>query len=284
MAQSVNTPHAPLREAKAEARSQGGDFARTPQFEWLARAGLVARGVIYAIIGILSIKLAFGTGGKTTDQQGALAEIAKQPFGKVLLVLMIVGLAGYATWRLVRAAIGHGPEATDDTKERISGLASGIAYGILCITAVTILIGSGGGGGNNPDKTTGGVLGWPGGQFIVGIAGLILIGVGLEQGYKGIKKKFLENSKTEQMSEKVERGFTALGVFGHLARMVVFVLIGYFLLRAAIDFDPDKAIALDGALSKLANVSYGPVLLGIVAAGLIGFAAYSVADARYRRV
>ena len=283
MAQSVNTPHAPLREAKAEARSQGGDFARTPQFEWLARAGLVARGVIYAIIGILSIKLAFGTGGKTTDQQGALAEIAKQPFGKVLLVLMIVGLAGYATWRLVRAAIGHGPEATDDTKERISGLASGIAYGILCITAVSILIGSGG-GGNNPDKTTGGVLGWPGGQYIVGIAGLILIGVGLEQGYKGVKKKFLEQSKTEQMSEKVERGFTALGVFGHLARMVVFVLIGYFLLRAAIDFDPDKAIALDGALSKLAHVSYGPLLLGIVAAGLIGFAAYSVADARYRRV
>ena len=283
MAQSVDTPHPPLREAKAEAKSQGGDFARTPQFEWLARAGLVARGVIYAIIGILSIKLAFGTGGKTTDQQGALAEIAKQPFGKVLLVLMIVGLAGYATWRLVRAAIGHGPEATDDTKERISGLASGIAYGILCITAVTILIGSGG-GGNNPDKTTGGVLGWPGGQFIVGIAGLILIGVGLEQGYKGVKKKFLEQSKTEQMSEKVERAFTALGIFGHLARMVVFALIGYFLLRAAIDFDPDKAIALDGALSKLAHVSYGPLVLGIVAAGLIGFAAYSVADARYRRV
>jgi hypothetical protein len=284
MAPSIDAPRAPLREAKTEAKSQGGDFARTPQFEWLARAGLVARGVIYAIIGILSIKLAFGSGGKTTDQQGALAEIAKQPFGKVLLVLMIVGLAGYAIWRLVRAAIGHGPEATDDTKDRISGLASGISYGILCITAVSILIGSGGGGGNNPDKTTGGVLGWPGGQFIVGIAGLILIGVGLEQGYKGIKKKFLEQSKTEQMSEKVERSFTALGVFGHIARMVVFVLIGYFLLRAAIDFDPDKAIALDGALSKLAHVSYGPVLLGIVAAGLIGFAAYSVADARYRKV
>jgi hypothetical protein len=196
---------------------------------------------------------------------------------------MIVGLAGYATWRIVRAVIGHGPEASDDTKERISGLASGIGYAMLCVTAVSILIGSGGGSGS-PDKTTGGVLGWPGGQLLVGLAGVIIIGVGLEQGYKGIAKKFLEQSKTAEMSESVRRAFTALGVFGHLARMVVFVLIGYFLLRAAIDFNPDEAVSLDGALSALAKASYGPVLLGIVAAGLIGFAAYSIADARYRKV
>jgi hypothetical protein len=180
-----------------------------------ARAGIPTRGVIYAIIGVLAIKLAFGSGGETTNQQGALAEIAQQPF---------------------------------------------------------------------PDKATGGVLGWPGGQILVGIAGLIIIGVGLEQGYKGITKKFCEKSRTEQMSESVKRSFTALGVFGHLARMVVFALIGYFLVRAAIDYDPDKAIGLDGALAALRDASYGLFLLGIVAAGLIGFAAYSIADARYRKV
>jgi len=148
---------------------------------------------------------------------------------------------------------------------------------------VSILVGSGGGSGS-PDKTTGGVLGWPGGQLLVGIAGLIIIGVGLEQGYKGIKKSFLEKSKTEEMSERVKRGFTALGVFGHLARMVVFALIGYFLLRAAIDFDAREAVSLDGALAALSRASYGPLLLGIVAAGLLGFALYSVVDARYHRV
>jgi len=279
MAQNIHAPGAPVRRAQAE----GDDFARTRQFEWLARAGLAARGVIYAIVGVLAVKLAVGDGGETTNQQGALQEIAKQPFGKVLLVLMAIGLAGYAIWRLVRAAIGHGPEASDDTKERVAGLASGIAYAMLCVTAVTILIGSGGGSGS-PDKATGGVLGWPGGQFLVAIAGLVMIGVGLEQGYKGIKKKFLEKSKTEQMTESVEKGFTALGVFGHCARMVVFALIGYFLLRAAIDYDPDKAVSLDGALTALGKASYGPILLGIVAAGLVGFAAYSIADARYRRV
>jgi hypothetical protein len=262
---------------------QGENVARAPQFEWLARAGLAARGVVYAVIGILALKLALGDGGKATNQQGALKTIADRPFGKTLLVLVAIGLAGYAIWRLVRAAIGHGPEQSDDTQDRIAGLASGIAYAILCVTAVKILIGAGTGSGT-PKEATGGVLDWTGGPLLVGVAGVALIGVAGYQAYKGLKKKFLENSKTEQMSGKVQRVFTALGVFGHVARAVVFTLIGYGLIKAAIDYDPDKAVGLDGALLKLANASYGPWLLGIVAAGLIGFAAYSVADARYRRV
>jgi hypothetical protein len=266
-----------------DVEQQGESVARAPQFEWLARAGLVARGVVYAVIGILALKLALGDGGKATNQQGALKTIADRPFGKTLLVLVAIGLAGYAIWRLVRAAIGHGPEQSDDTQDRIAGLASGIAYAILCVTAVKILIGGGTGSGT-PKEATGGVLDWTGGPLLVGMAGVVLIGVAGYQAYKGLKKKFLENSKTEQMSGKVQRVFTALGVFGHVARAVVFTLIGYGLIKAAIDYDPDKAVGLDGALLKLANASYGPWLLGIVAAGLIGFAAYSVADARYRRV
>jgi hypothetical protein len=270
----------------AEARQKGEQVARAPQFEWLARAGLVARGVIYAVIGLLAIKLALGDGGgKTTNQKGALTTISEQPFGKALLILTAVGLAGYAIWRLVRAALGHGPEASDDTKERIGGVVSGLAYGALFITALSILFGSGGGGGSRgPDKATGGVLDWPAGQVLVVIAGLVLIGVGIDQGIKAVKGEFLEKSKTEEMTEGVERAFTVLGVFGHLARMVVFALIGWFLIKAAIDYDPNKAVGLDGALAALGRSSYGPVLLGIVAAGLLGFAAYSIADARYRKV
>jgi hypothetical protein len=272
---------APLREARAH----GEGIARTPQFEWFARAGLAARGVVYLVIGVLAIKLALGDGGETTNQQGALQTIAEQPFGTVLLILVAFGLAGYACWRLLRAAIGHGPEATDDTKQRIDGLVSGIGYAGLCVTAIGILVGSGGGGGgSSPDKATGGVLGWPGGTWLVAIAGVIIVGVGLEQGYKAVKKKFLEESKTEQMSPRVRQAFTALGVAGYLARMVVFALIGYFLVKAALDYDPDKAIALDGALAHLGQASYGALLLGIVAAGLICFGAYSFADARFRKV
>jgi hypothetical protein len=265
------------------AQQQGERVARSDQFEWLARAGLAARGVVYAVIGVLAVKLALGDGGKTTNQRGALKTIADQPFGTALLILVAIGLAGYALWRLVRAAIGHGPEASDDTKERIGGVVSGFFYAGLCVTAVKILLGSGGGSGS-PDKATGGVLGWPGGRLLVIAAGLIIIGVAFEQGYKGYKKKFLEKSKTEEMGPRMRSTFTGVGVFGHLARMVCFALIGYFLIKSAIDYDPNKAVSLDGALTALGNASYGPVLLGIVAAGLIGFAAYSALDARYRRV
>ena len=83
---------APVREAE----HQGERVARTDSFEGLARAGLVARGVVYGIIGILALKLALGDGGEATNQQGALQTIAQGPFGKVLLALMAIGLLGYA--------------------------------------------------------------------------------------------------------------------------------------------------------------------------------------------
>jgi hypothetical protein len=278
---NISAARAPVREVK----STGDSIAHSRWFEWLARAGLVARGAIYGIIGVLALEVAFGTGGKTTNQKGALSEISQQSGGKILLVLMAIGLFGYAFWRVLRAAVGHGPEETDDGKERLTGLVSGLAYASLFITCLSILFGSrSSGGSGSPDKATGGVLAWPGGQVIVAIAGLVLIGVGLYQGYEGVRKKFLEKSKTQEMSETTEKVFTGLGVAGHLARMVVFALIGYFLIKAAIDFDPDKAVSVDGALAALARPTYGPVLLGIVAAGMVAFAAYSVADARYRRV
>ena len=271
-------------EAVARARAQGEAASRTPQFEWFARSGLVARGFIYGIVGLLALKLALGdAGGSTTSQQGALREIAQQPFGEWLLIATAVGLAGYATWRLLRAAIGHGPEAEDSTIDRIGGAVSGVGYALLCVTAVDILIGSQSSSGGTT-QTTGGVLGWTGGVWIVGIAGAIVIGEGLYQGYQGITKKFLEKSKTEQMSARVRRAFTRVGIFGHLARMVVFVLIGYFLVKTAVDYDPEEAITLDGALGKLAHASYGPIMLGVVAAGLISFGLYSFADARYRKL
>jgi len=265
---------------------RGGEMvAHRREFAWLARAGLVARGVSYGIVGILALQLAFGSGGKATNQRGALQTIAREPAGQVLLIAMAVGLAGYAIWRLVRAGLGHGSQQKDSGGERVAGVASGLAYAALCVTAVKILTGvSSSGGANSPKKTTGGVLDWTGGTVIVGVVGAILIGVALYQGYKGVSKKFLKDSKTAEMSHQVRRAFTALGVFGHLARMVVFGLVGYGLVKAAIDYNPRSAIGLDGALSKVSHQSYGPLLLGVVAAGLIGFALYSIADARYRKI
>jgi len=261
----------------------GEKVARSRGFEWQARSGFVARGLIYGIIGILAIKLAFGHGGTTTNQQGALRTIAHQPFGKILLILVAVGLAGYALWRLLHALLGHGPENSDSGFDRLAALGSGIVYAGLCAIAVEILLGSASGGGT-ASKATAGVLGWPGGTWLVAVAGVVLIGIGLYQGYRGVSKDFLADSKTEQMSARVRNWIEWVGTFGHLARMVVFGLVGAFLIKAAIDYDPSKAVGLDGALAKIAHASYGPFLLGLVAAGLIAFGVYSLSDARYRRL
>ncbi len=180
--------------AKAAGKAAGNDVVNSRAFEVLSRVGFVARGAVYAIIGILAFRLAVGQGGKITNQQGAFHTVAHQSFGHVLLVLLAIGLGGYSFWRLVRAGLGHGPEGSDSGFDRIAALASGIAYGVLCFIAIEVLMGSNGGSGN-AHKTTGGVLGWPGGTWIVGIAGVVMIGVALYQGYRGVTQSFLEDSK-----------------------------------------------------------------------------------------
>ena len=281
---SVRNPTATMPVRRAQQKADGVE--RSPAFEALARAGFIARGVVYGIIGILAIKLALGSGGKTTDQTGALKTLANQPFGKVLLVLVAIGLAGYSLWRLAHAVVGHGPERSDSGFDRVAALGSGVTYGAMCAVAIGILIGSSSGtsGSGHTSKAAAGVLGWPGGPWLVALAGALFIGMALYQIYRGLSQDFLKDAKTEKMGHVTRRSYEGLAIVGHLARAVVFGLVGVFLIKAAIEFDPNKAVGLDGALAKLAHQSYGSVLLGIVAAGLVAFALYSVADSRYRKI
>jgi hypothetical protein len=268
-----------------DVRSQGRRATHSRAFEALARVGFVARGVIYGTIGLLAIQVAIHSSNKKTNQRGAMQAIQQQPFGHALLIAVAIGLGGYALWRFVQAAYGFGPEGGGDpsTTGRIVALASGLAYAAMCALAVAVLAGSSGSSGN-AHSSTAGVLRWPGGQWIVGAAGVVFIGVALYQGYKGISRKFLDEDKTEEMGPTARKWITAIGVIGHLARMVAFGLIGIFVVKAAIDYAPKKAVGLDGALAKLAHHSYGTVLLLVVAAGLVAFGLYSIADARYRRI
>jgi hypothetical protein len=266
-----------------QAKRGGEQLTHARQLGWLARFGLVARGAVYFVIGLLALELALGEGGKATSQQGAMKTIAAQPFGKVLLILLAIGLAGFALWRLTRAAIGHGAEQQDGAGDRVAALASGIAYLILCVTAVSILAGAGSTSGS-PKEATAGVLGWSGGTVLVAIAGIVLIGVAIYQAHRGLSRDFLEDAKASEMSAGVRKTYTALGVVGLVARAVIFALIGYGLIKAAIDYQPKEAVGIEGALRNLTETSFGPLLLAAVAAGLIVFALYSMADARYRKV
>lgn len=236
--------------------------------EPLARIGLVAKGISYGLVGALALKLALGDGGAATSNQGAMQHLAGTTFGTIVLVLLAIGLAAYAVWRLIQAWQGT---------ERFVNAARFVIYGALTYSAVRILTGAGQESQNkSAHKTTAAVLGWPGGTWIVGAAGAVLIGIGLYQLYMGVSRKFEEKWRGHSEVGNV------VGVVGHIARFVVLALIGVFAIRAAIDYNPQKAVGLDGALQKLAHQSYGSFLLGVVAVGLIAYAVFCFVDARYR--
>lgn len=253
-------------------------------FEWFARAGFVARGVVYSLVGALAVCLAAGVGGKATNQQGAFETVARHPLGHVVLVAVAAGLAGYSMWRLVRAALGRGPEAGKDSLvDRVAAFGSGVFYAVLAYGAVEILAGSHAAGGNVPRKTAG-VFAWPAGRWLVLVAGVVMLVVGAYQGYRAVTAEFLDDAKTGEMGERTQRAFSTVAVIGHLARMVVFGLVGLFLAVAAIEYDPQKAVGLGGVLARLLREPGGNALMGVVAAGLVAFGVYSMSDARFHRL
>jgi hypothetical protein len=255
-----------------------------PWIKRLARLGMLCSGVLWILVGALAVGVALGAGGETTDRTGALHEIGKQSWGSVLLILLAVGFAGYALWRFTAAALGRKIETNEELGwgKRLWYAARGAFYAFLCYTSVAILLGSH--SDSSEKQHTEAVLDWTGGRWVVGAIGLGVLGWGLGSAYRGITRSFKDDLHTERMSETARRWTTRAGVVGYLSRAVVFVLIGVFLIRAALEYDPDEAVGLDGALQKLAHQTFGPILLGIVAAGLVAYGLFYLVRAVYREV
>lgn len=273
----------PAREARAKAKTGRGWYAV------VARTGLVAKGLSYGLVGALAIKLALGDGGSATSRQGALKTLAGHSFGRYVLIALAVGLAAYALWRFIQA-YAERPDGEDGALEawgkRAGYVGRGLVYVALTYSTVRILTGSSGSQSQNQraHTSTAMVLGWPAGRYLVGAAGLVLIGIGIWNLYRGLARKFEDKWRVNSMGPTVRRWGARAGVVGHVARFVVFGLIGVFLAKAAYDYNARDAIGLDGALQKLANASYGPWLLGLTAAGLIAYGVYCLVDARLRDV
>jgi hypothetical protein len=265
--------------------AKGRRAGQSPWVERFGRAGLVAKGVLYGIVGILAIEVALGGRTESPDRQGALRAIAEQPFGKLLLILLALGLAGYSLWQLSLAIFdregdGEGPKGL---AKRAAALGRAGWYGLLCGLTVSTLLGNGGGNDNEQEKTAG-VFDLPGGRYLVYAAGLAFLGAAGFNGYRAVTCKFNKKLKQGEMNEAEEAAATGLGIVGHLARAVVFCMIGIFLVKAAWEYDPKEARGLDGALLELAQQPYGGLLLGAVAVGLLAYALYCFVQARYRRI
>lgn len=262
--------------------------ARSTWLERLARAGLVARGLLYLVVGLLALKVAQGHREARADKQGALQTVVHQPMGRVLVLLVAVGFGGYALWRFVEAAVGP-PDEPDRRKanvKRVGYAARGVLYTFFSGSAVKLFIWSNkaGSGENAEADWTARVLNWPGGRWLVTAVGVGIVGGGLYIGWRGVSGKFRKRLKALEMGRAVSRWVRAIGTVGMVARMLVTVMIGVLLITAARQHDPGQAVGIDGALKRLAERSFGPLLLTVVAAGLAAYGLYSLAEARYRRV
>jgi hypothetical protein len=265
--------------------AKGHRAGKSPWVERFGRAGLVAKGALYGVVAILALDVALGSRKASPDKNGALRTIAEQPFGRALLSLLALGLAAYALWQLSLAIFDREDEGEDakGLAKRGAALARAGWYGVLCGLTVSTLVGNGSGNSNEQQKTAG-IFDRPGGRYLVYAAGLAFLGAAAFNGYRAITCKFNKKLKRGEMNEAEEAAATGVGILGHLARAVVFCLIGLFLVNAAWEFDPKEARGLDGALLELAQQPYGGLLLGAVAVGLLAYAFYCFAQARYRRI
>jgi Domain of Unknown Function (DUF1206) len=271
-----------------EAKDKAEDVADSPWTEGLARAGLVAKGITFGIVGGLALKVAFAD-GKLEDRPGALEAVAQSALGRVLLGALAAGLAGYALWRYVQAVLGRTLETgeKEGVLKRIGVAARGTLYAWLALLCVDLVIDAQqatGGGGKEEDEATAKILDLPLGRWLVAAVGLFILGASAFNLFRGFSRKFRNELKEEQMGSEERRWYSALGVVGHVARAVVFALAGIFVLRAAWQYDPKEAVGIDGALAKLAHAEYGPILLGATAVGLLAYGLFCIVQARYRKV
>ena len=249
----------------------------------LARAGLTARGVIYILIGWIALLVALGQSTREADQQGALQLLASKPYGLVSLWLLAIGFAAYALWRLSEAAFGVTGEG-NGVGPRLKSLGRGVVYAGFVYLTVKVITGTAGSQSRQQQDVTAQAMQHPAGRWLVGIAGLIVVIIGLVLLIEGIRHKFMKNLRTSQMSARTRRVVRWLGAIGTSARGVVFALAGVLVIEAAITHDAAKSGGIDKALLTLREQPFGVVLLAVAALGLVIFGVYGLCEARWRKV
>ncbi|MGH7128563.1 MAG: DUF1206 domain-containing protein, partial [Planctomycetaceae bacterium] len=243
-------------------------------------------GVVYGVFGLLATMAAFGTGGSSGGTKNAIAEIGEQPFGRILLGLVALGLLCYAAWRFAQAILDPDRKGHDakGIGQRIAQAVSGTVYLLLALFAGSLALGMGAAGGSSKQAWTAWIMSFPFGQFVIGLAGLILAGVGVWHLYRAYTADFMRQYKTGEMNPTERRWALRLGQFGLAARGVAFTIIGIFLVKAAVQSDPSEAKGLGEAVSTLREQPYGPWLMGLVALGFVAYGIYCFSRARYRRI
>lgn len=256
-----------------------------PWFHRMSRVGLVARGLLYLLIGWLALQVAFGGGGREADRTGALQSVVDKPGGPAVLWLMVAGFAALALWQYAEALYGRPVPDGDKPLQRLASAVRGVMYSAGCAGTLAFLFGHQGTSSDQQSKAvTARLMGEPGGRWLVLAiaAGFVVWGAAVV--VNGVRRAFLDELETAGMSEAARRFVQPFGIVGNTARGLVGVAVGAFLAYAAVSFQPQKARGLDGALREFAATPAGAWGLAAVAAGVLTFGLYSFCEARWRKV
>lgn len=251
-----------------QAASRAGDH---PVLEKGARLGYGASGVLHLLLAWVTIQLAWTSGGEQADQSGALQQLAGNGFGQALLWVLLVGFVLLAVWQATEAV------AWGEAKDRAKAAAKAGTYAVLAVTTGSVVLGGSSGGGSG--GATSGLMSSGLGRVAVGVAGLVVIGVGVYHVVKGWTEKFLED-----LESSPETWVRRAGKIGYIGKGGALGVVGVLLVVAAVQSDPEKAEGLDAALHALAGLPFGAVLLTLVALGFAGYGVYGFGRAKHAKV
>lgn len=268
-----------------------------PSLVTLARVGWIAKGLVYGLVGILAVPIAMSgldsdqqassdQSGQEASQGGAVAELAQRSYGELALWVVGIGLGLYVIWRLVSLLL----PASNSVKAwatRAGYLVSVVVYTTLAWSAISIARGVGSGGENEDGRIesfTRDVMERSGGRWAVGLVGATVIGLGAFFVYRGATAEFRDELDGGPVGPVSHAAIVRLGQAGWIGRGVMMLLVGWFVAQAAIDFDPEEAQGIDGALRDATSSTFGAFLALVVAVGLVLYGAFCVVSAPRQRL
>jgi fumarate reductase subunit D len=269
--------------AEATAKSVGREAQQSDWVDHAARIGLLAYGVVHLVVGWLALQLAFGDREGSASSQGAVHELAQQPFGDVLVWAVGLGMVLLALWQGIEALFGH---RQHDGKERLwkrlASAGKAVVYVVIAVSALKTATGSSSGSSEKQtDTLTARLMDLPAGQLLVGAVGLAIMGVGGYFVLRAWTEKFAKELDAEGKSGTSGSAYLWLGKLGYTAKGVAFGIVGALFLYAAVSHEPDKSGGLDQALTELLDKPAGPFLLGLVAVGIGCYGLFCFARARH---
>ena len=261
----------------------------TGQRSWIkgiAKAGLTAKGIVYLVLGTLAFMAAFELGGQSTSDttsSGVFSSVKEWPAGLFLLIILGAGLVCYTVWRFIQAFTLQEEDDKKRWAKRVRYIASGLAYLSLAFSALQLILYNEQDNGDKNQYWAAEVLSKPFGQWLLGLGALVMAGTGIYQVWYGLSEHYKKHVQKQSLQSTITATLSRAGKIGYVARGIVWLLISYLLLKAALDSNPGEAGDTGKAFQFLEGWSAGSFLLGGLGLGLVAYGIFNFVRARYER-